>query len=37
MHFGTSNLLKEIMKHKHTQYKPKKQDSIEKAKKKKKN
>ena len=33
-HFGTTNLLKEIIKHKPIQYKPKKQNSIEKAKKK---
>ena len=37
-HFGTTNLLKEIIKHKPIQHKPRpiKQNSIEKAKKKEK-
>ena len=37
MHLGPNNILKDMRKHKPMQYKPKKQNSIEKAKKKKKN
>ena len=36
MHFGQNNILKDMRNHKPKQYKPKKQNSIEKEKEKKK-